>query len=115
VPNMKPSEINLLTTPRGNRVLTTFSLATLETTFWDDVSRQSAQRGRPDVSPFSRKVAASVFDACLWALRDRQTDNRSTELSQPAPAAASHRQQPALSQPSSRLVLGPQSCMSHPT
>jgi hypothetical protein len=73
---VKPSEINLLTTQREHSVLTTFSLAALEAAFWDDVARQSAQRGRPDVSPFSRKVAASVFDACLWALRDRQTDNR---------------------------------------
>ena len=80
---MQTSEINPANTPRGNRVLATFpqpqpsfNLATLQSTFWSEISRQSAQRGRPDVSPFSRKVAASVFDACLWALRDRQTDKR---------------------------------------
>jgi hypothetical protein len=50
-------------------------LSALHSTFWAEVERQSAQRGLAEVSPFSRKVATSVFDACSWALRANQSGN----------------------------------------
>ena len=70
-----PSEINLVNTPRRSQCLDDlFSLSTLQSSFWTEVERQSALRGQPNVSPFYGEVARSVFDAGLWALRDKQSD-----------------------------------------
>jgi hypothetical protein len=74
---MYQEHIKVATSPRQPSlgVLATFSLSALQAAFWAEIERQSAQRGQPNVSAFSRKVAASVFDACLWALRDKQSGN----------------------------------------